>query len=188
MPADHLDLLPTVSERKILSFGPERQQIGIVWTAGLARLPRYARRYTPVPISQVEYLAVRSAVHLTEVLVVPCIVRRVNVAWASNRAQIECRGVSRTKARQRMLKSHRVQLSPAPAGGVITEQLFRPLDGGRERLQDHLIALRDSVRAKQRFVRLTQLLEEHRDVAQVAALTASIGGQSVGEKAIRELL
>src|SRR5262245_57251743 len=91
-----------VSERKILPLGPERQEVPIVRAAGLSGLARRAGRKSAVPVRQVEHLPVRRAVNLLEVLVMPGVVRRVDVSRTPYRAEVESLFVDRTQACERM--------------------------------------------------------------------------------------
>src|SRR5262245_18493658 len=71
---------PRERQREITSLGPLRQQIGVVLAARLSRLARGARRQRPVPVGEVEQLAVGRPVNLPEALVVAGVVRRVSIA------------------------------------------------------------------------------------------------------------
>ena len=75
-------------------------------TAGLAGLPRRARRQGAIPVCQVEEVAIRRPVNLLIVLVVARVERRVPFAGTLHRTEIERR-------RQWMLERDGVQRAPA---------------------------------------------------------------------------
>src|SRR5262245_49388187 len=61
-----LDFLFTVVQREIFSFGPQRQQIAVMFAPRLSRLSRNTRGHRTIPIADVQDFAERRAVTLAE--------------------------------------------------------------------------------------------------------------------------
>ena len=98
MRGDLLYFGPRERQRKILAALPQRQQIGVVRAAWLPRLARGTGRQTLIPIREIEDVPVTGSARLREFRIVRRGVRRVGVARPRNRAEVECRGVSRVRA------------------------------------------------------------------------------------------
>ena len=126
--------------------------------AGLARLTGHAGRHAAVPIGQVKHLAVRRAMDLAKMIVVPRVVRRMHIAAARHRTQVECFGISGSQARQRMFERNRMQLSPGPRLYVVAQQLFGSGHGIRQRRLYQCVTFRTCVRPENRFSGIAKLI------------------------------
>src|SRR5215813_3724827 len=122
-----LDFLSAVEQRKIFSFGPQRQQVVVMSAPRLSRLPWNVRGHRPIPIAHVQNFAERRAVALLEVRPAGT-VHRVRVAAALDRRQIEERqafGVRRKSVRE----WRDVQFAPTPLRRIIAEPFARLFHG-----------------------------------------------------------
>src|SRR5262249_49359437 len=120
MPHHFFDFGSRKSQRKILTFRPEGEQVAIMRTAGLAGLAGRAGGQAAVPVGQVENVPVGGAVKLAEVLVVPGVVRRQSIAGPAYRTEIERLFIRGIEIRQRMPERGGVQLAPGPLGRIGT--------------------------------------------------------------------
>ena len=124
MLGDFFNFSAAERERKVLTFGPQRQQVAVVRAAGLAGLAGDAGGQAAVPVGQVEHLPIRRAVDLPELVVVPGVVRRVDIAAARHRTEVERRGVGRAESWPADARTSTVcSLPQAPVRRIVAEQL-----------------------------------------------------------------